>query len=164
LYLHLHDLGKVHPSSGTGGAWCDRKRVCRNATDARQHETPVLMPTACQGLVTWICSIAPARVPARWISFTLRRRLNQEKNFIIATDPPFDMGSVTTLSDAARRQLAQTVVRAALSGNRSLIACDRGQPKSRRHGAGGGRQIRGNTNARQVLQINLQSLERTGSH
>jgi hypothetical protein len=47
------------------------------------------MATACHGLVTRTCSIAPERLPWRWISFTLRRRVNQEKTLFIATNNPF---------------------------------------------------------------------------
>src|ERR1700722_2108564 len=64
-----------------------------------------------------MCVIAPARVPARWISLTWRRRLNQEKNFSIATNPPLDLGSLRTPSDATCRLLGRTVVRVALPGN-----------------------------------------------
>ena len=38
--------------AASGGAWLERNRVWRKNTAALQHETPVLMPTACQGLVT----------------------------------------------------------------------------------------------------------------
>lgn len=109
LYLHLHDLGSVQPCSGRGGAWLDRKRVCRKKMDARQRDAPVLIATACQGFVTCTCSIAPARVPARWISFTFRRRLNQENILFIATNPPFDVGSTTTPCDTTSLLLLETI-------------------------------------------------------
>jgi hypothetical protein len=113
LYLHRHVLGRVQPCSGRGGAWLDRKRVSRKKTDARQQDTPVLIPTACQGLVTCTCSIAPGRVPARCISFTFCRRLNHENIAFIATNPPFDVGSATTPCDATSLLVLETVVPAA---------------------------------------------------
>jgi hypothetical protein len=108
LYLHAQERGCEQPCSGSGGAWLDRNRVWRKNTDAWQHETPVLMATACHGLVTRTCSIAPERPPWRWISCTLRRRVNQEKTLFIATSNPFlrplpDSPSVPSMACPARQ-------------------------------------------------------------
>src|ERR1700682_1382371 len=86
LYLHMQDLGCVQPCSGSAGASPERKRVCRRNTDALQHDTPVLIPTACQGLLTCTCSIARARVPSRCNLLTFSRRRSQENIVFIPTN------------------------------------------------------------------------------